>query len=541
MLCGLAGQHDDDPVTFRVEEAARELGMSRAQLYRRIKAGEIATQGEGRSRRISEQAIADFMAGSGGLDGPKRESVPATGAKRSVSATSKAKGRRGTPRRRPEGTRVPNGENSIYFSETDQSWHGWVTVGVLKDGSPDRRHRMSKSEKALRKKVKELTKARDEGAIREAGRRWRAGDWLIHWVENVVPLQVRDSTTEGYRTDVYKHLVPGLSKHWLDAVPPEWFEGLYLTMMQNGAKPATAHHVHRTARTAWGVACARGHTSKNPVALAKPPRIEEEEIEPYSLEEVQLLLGAAMERRNGLRWVLALVFGLRQGEALGLKWEDFDLDIVGEEGFRVRRNRLRPRYAHGCSEPCQRPYAGHCPARISKRPKTGPVKSKAGRRSWALPGPIAVVVRMHRVAQEEERVAAGDRWLDEGWVIATENGDAVNPRNDWAEWKELLRETGLRDGRLHDARHTAATLLLRAGIVERTTQSLMGWGDTRNAQRYQHVTGVIQRDAASRVGTLLWGVGELAPSPSQLAIKPSQTVSGELSATGSATETDQSH
>ncbi|MBS2551806.1 tyrosine-type recombinase/integrase [Catenulispora sp. NL8] len=107
--------------------------------------------------------------------------------------------------------------------------------------------------------------------------------------------------------------------------------------------------------------------------------------------------------------------------------------------------------------------------------------------------------------KREERAAAGDRWLDEGWVIATEKGDAVNPRNDWAEWKDLLRETGLRDGRLPDARHTAATLLLRAGIVERTTQSLTGWGDTRIAQRYQHVTGVIQRDAASRVGTLLWG------------------------------------
>jgi site-specific recombinase XerD len=231
-------------------------------------------------------------------------------------------------------------------------------------------------------------------------------------MENVASLQVRDSTIEGYLTDVYKHLIPGLTQHWLVAVPPEWLEALYLTMMQNGAQPATAHHVHRGARTAWGVACARGLTSKNPVALAKPPRIEEEDVEPYSLEEVQVLLEAAMEPVTG---------------------------------------------SGGCSRS-----------------------------------------------------------------------------------SSMLR-AGLRDSRLHDARHTAATLLLRAGIVERTTQSLIGWGDTRIAQRFQHVTGVIQRDAASRVGTLLWGVGELAPTPSQRAIESSQTVSGDVTATGSAAETDRSH
>ncbi|WP_370362419.1 tyrosine-type recombinase/integrase [Catenulispora sp. MAP12-49] len=168
------------------------------------------------------------------------------------------------------------------------------------------------------------------------------------------------------------------------------------------------------------------------------------------------------------------------------------------------------------------------------------MKSKAGRRSWAFPGPIAVVARMHRAAQDEERAAAGDRWLDEGWVIATDDGDAVNPRNDWAEWKGLLRETGLRDGRLHDARHTAATLLLRAGIVERTTQSLMGLG--RLAER-SAISARDRRDPARRrLARRNSPVGRRrADSDSVSAGEPSQIVSGEVTATGNATETDRSH
>jgi integrase len=67
------------------------------------------------------------------------------------------------------------------------------------------------------------------------------------------------------------------------------------------------------------------------------------------IEEIQRLLQVASERRNSARWALALALGLRQGEALGLRWEDVDLD---HGVLRVRRSRLRPRYAHGCGGTC---------------------------------------------------------------------------------------------------------------------------------------------------------------------------------------------
>jgi len=76
--------------------------------------------------------------------------------------------------------------------------------------------------------------------------------------------------------------------------------------------------------------------------------------------------------------------------------------------------------------------------------------------------------------------------------------------SDYREWKALLRTAGVPGGRLHEARHTAANVLLVLGVPERTVMSVMGWSSTSMAARYQHVTDPIRRDVADRVGGLLW-------------------------------------
>ena len=83
-------------------------------------------------------------------------------------------------------------------------------------------------------------------------------------------------------------------------------------------------------------------------------------------------------------------------------------------------------------------------------------------------------------------------------------GRPLNPNTDYDEWKRLLRKAGLRDGRLHDARHTAATVLLILGVPARTVMSLMGWSSTEMAARYQHVTDTIRLEVARQVDALIW-------------------------------------
>jgi Phage integrase family len=88
--------------------------------------------------------------------------------------------------------------------------------------------------------------------------------------------------------------------------------------------------------------------------------------------------------------------------------------------------------------------------------------------------------------------------------LATPTGQPINPRTDYSEWKRLLRDAGLREGRLHDARHTAATVLLVLRQPTPTVMSLMGWSSEAMAARYQHVTDALRSQVASQVGDLIW-------------------------------------
>ncbi len=298
-----------------------------------------------------------------------------------------------------------------------------------------------KTKAEVTKAVREMERARDDKKLRRLGQSWTLRAWLEHWVENIAKPYVSENTYDGYEVDVRVHLVPGLGAHKLDRLEPE--------------------HLER-----------RGHVATNAAEIAKAPRLEEEDIEPYTIEEVQSLLVEAAKLRNSAHWVVALALGLRQGEALGLHWEDVDLDA----GYvRIRKNRLRPRYAHGCgANPCGR-KAGYCPQKEQTRREHKSTKSRAGRRTIGLPDPLIKILRQHQEAQERERTAAGADWEGKGYVFASPTGGPLSPNTDFHTWKRLLRDAGVRNGRLHDARHTAATVLLILGVPDVVIDSIMGW------------------------------------------------------------------
>ncbi len=280
------------------------------------------------------------------------------------------------------------------------------------DGRPDRRHVMSKDKATVSRRVKALEKQRAAGATQPAGRNWTVEEWLIHWLDHIAAPFVRPNTIAGYRVAVNRHLIPGLGRHRLKSLRPEHLERLYIKMRsmvtKSGTplKPATIHQVHRTARSAFNQAVRRGYMASNPALVAQAPQLNDDEVEPYSLEEVQRLLEVARVGRNSARWAVALALGLRQGEALGLKWENIDF----ERGtLTVRANRLRPKYAHGCQAPCGRRYPGYCPDRMPIRPETDDTKSRAGRRTVGLPAQLVQLLRVHRRRSESVQVICGRR------------------------------------------------------------------------------------------------------------------------------------
>ncbi|MFG2338185.1 tyrosine-type recombinase/integrase [Streptomyces yangpuensis] len=402
--------------------------------------------------------------------------------------------------------RQPNGASTIYLGK-DGRWHGRVTVGVKDDGTPDRRHVGRKTRAEVTKAVRELERQRDKGTVRKAGQSWTLETWLTHWVENIAAAHVSENTIDGYRVAVNHHLIPGLGAHLLEKLQPEHLERFYKKMQDSGSAAGTAHQVHRTVRTALNEAVRRAHLTVNPATIAKAPRLEEEEVEPYSVEEVQHLLAEAAEHRNTARWVIALALGLRQGEVLGMQWDDVDFDLGV---IRVRRGRLRPRYKHGCGDRCGR-KPGYCPQKINTRRETKNAKSRAGQRPIGAPDELLQLLRQHKEEQARERSLARDLWTDKGYVFTSPTGEPLNPNTDYHKWKELLKAAGVRDARLHDARHTAATVLLILGVSDAVVDSIMGWEPGKSARmrrRYQHLTSRVLKDTADKVGGLLWGTDQ---------------------------------
>jgi integrase len=134
-----------------------------------------------------------------------------------------------------------------------------------------------------------------------------------------------------------------------------------------------------------------------------------------------------------------------------------------------------------------------------------------------LPDPLIALLRAHKLRQDQDRRTACDLWRETGYVFTTATGLPINPSTDYHAWKRLLGEAVVVERRLHDARHTAATVLLLLGVPERTVMSVMGWSSTAMAARYQHVVDAVRQAVADQVGGLLWAApplsGDLPPEP----------------------------
>jgi len=279
-------------------------------------------------------------------------------------------------------------------------------------------------------------------------------------------------------------------------------EAIYQRARSEGLSPGTVAHLHRTISACFRAAERSGHLGRNPMRQVRAPSAPPPEVVPLSTDEARAVLAVARGRHNAARWSVALALGLRQGEALGLRWNDVDLD----GGRLTVRAQLQWRqWSHGCDGDCGHD-AGRCPLRSGGGPRLVEPKSLAGRRTIALPAALVDELRSHARAQAAESSSLGDLWANTwGLVFPAAGGQPMRPETDHQHWLDLLDAAGVPRRRLHDARHTAATLLLVQGVSATVSMTVLGHTDLGVTRRYQHVVDELRRDAAQRMGEALWG------------------------------------
>ncbi len=169
--------------------------------------------------------------------------------------------------------------------------------------------------------------------------------------------------------------------------------------------------------------------------------------------------------------------GLRRGEALGLAWADVDL----EEGRLTIRQALR----------------------VDGQLRLDAVKTDASIAVLPIPAPLATILRAHRKRQLEERVAAGSLWRETGLVFTTSRGSFIEPRNANRMFHRLCQKAKVRHVRVHDLRHSCATLLFTMGVQPPTVQRILRHSSiTVTTGTYVEVIEAVQRDALDSMGTL---------------------------------------
>jgi integrase len=371
-----------------------------------------------------------------------------------------------------------------------------VVVDVGRD--PDtgkRRQRWTSGYKRRRdaeKALSELLSRLDGGVYVEPSKVTMADYLTARWLP-AMRTQVRPSTWASYAGHVRTYLIPRLGHVPVQRVTADQLTALYGDLLAGGGRDGgalaarTVRYIAQTVRRALRDAEDAGLVPRNVAEKARPPKADtrnRETMRTWTPQQLRAFLASRGDDRLYGLWALLASTGLRRGEALGLAWEHVDLE-AGR--LAVRRALVCVGYQVQISEP----------------------KTTKSRRSVALDPGTVDALRAHRKAQLAERIALGPAWQDTGLVFTREDGALIHPdRASKLFERHLAAVDGLPRIRLHDLRHTHATLCLAAGIHPKVVSERLGHATvSMTLDTYSHAIPAMQEDAAAKVAALVLDAG----------------------------------
>ena len=369
------------------------------------------------------------------------------------------------------------GEGSLYQA-SDGRWVGSLSLGYDSNGKRRRKVLYGETQKEVREQLDRLKVDITRGLpVRAAGLTVR--ELLRDFLKDA---EERDrwapSTLRRHKGIVDVHLIPALGRHRLEKLTPQHVQELLNAKIGEGLSPRSVLYIRAILRQALGRAERWGQVPRNVAKLVDPPRMRRREMTSLTSEQARQLLAAVRGDRVEALYTVAISVGLRQGEALGLRWQNVDLD-AGTLTVADTLHKLGSGYE-------------------LREPKT-----EKSRRTIALPQVAITALKRHWSAQLEARLRA-ERWHDWNLVFTEVDGRPLHGPTVTRRFQRLLSEIGMPRMRFHDLRHSCASLLLAQGVDLKSIQETLGHSTISvTMDTYSHLQDEARRTVADRMDEAL--------------------------------------
>jgi integrase len=371
-----------------------------------------------------------------------------------------------------------NGEGTVY-QRADGRWEGAAVVPVA-GGGRARRRVYGRTRQETSAKLTALLRQAEQGIAAPVAGQTVAG-YLAGWLADTAKRHLRPRTYETYELLSRRHIVPLVGAKRLDRLTAADIRRLLNAKSDEGLSASTVRQLHAVLRVALQQAVRDDLLPRNVAQLVQVPVACPDPVQPLDLDDARQLLETARGGRLYALWAVAIGVGLRRGEALALRWSDVDLD---GGTLRVEQSVQR----------------------VDGKLRFAPPKTARSRRTIPLPSVCVAALRAHWAAQNAERLGAGLAWHDFGLVFTTSIGTPIEPRNLNRSFDALCARAGIRRLRVHDLRHTCASLLLAQGVAPRVVMEILGHSQIAVTMNiYSHVLPAVEREAADRMNAALSG------------------------------------
>ncbi len=372
--------------------------------------------------------------------------------------------------------RRANGEGTIY--RRPEGRYAGAAYFLTTSGKHKRKWVYGKTRAEVHEKLTAV-KMQAQRGIPIPDQTWKLGAYLEYWLEQVVKPTKRPTTYAQCETVTRLYLNPGLGKSALTQLSVPVVQSFLNGKLDEGHSLPKVQVMRKVLSSALTNAMRNELVVRNVARLAVLPSYESGEITPWSADEARRFLTTANTDPLYPAFVLLMLYGLRRGEVLGLRWQDIDFDW-GVIHIRQQLQRVRGVLYQA------------------------PVKTKAGRRDLPLlsfAGNLLILQRSAQQAAYAARIGVGS--ADE-LVFTSKSGRPIEPRNFSRSFIRLCKQHGLQRIRMHDVRHTTATLLKDLGVPARDVQLILGHAHISTTQQiYQHANMEGRREGLGRLELVL--------------------------------------